>query len=201
MNIKDFFTNFFEERILTRDYEFNAELENHYIGNQDIYRLRYINFHRINEYFERFNPCNIGVIDFYFAPFKFPIGMSREEGFKVLSYLTDNIERILNINPSYTSVKKLDEAIDLERLAFRRVNIDVPNSLDKVLDLYTVDGRILLFKRSEFYSRYFEWYTTGITFQEVKDIYNRIGIDFYDLRILDSEENQSRSLKLENRQP
>ena len=34
-----------------RDYEFEATLEDHPIGNQNIYRLYYVNFHRIGESF------------------------------------------------------------------------------------------------------------------------------------------------------
>ena len=55
----------------SRDYEFNGVFENHPIGNQDTYRLYYVDYHRINEY----NGCdknNIGVIDYPLKPFKFP---------------------------------------------------------------------------------------------------------------------------------
>ena len=31
-----------------KDYEFNADLEDHQIKDQNIYRLYYINYHRIN---------------------------------------------------------------------------------------------------------------------------------------------------------
>ena len=32
-----------------RDYEFDAELENHPLGNQNVYRLHYINYYTIGK--------------------------------------------------------------------------------------------------------------------------------------------------------
>ena len=74
-----------------RGYEFDAEFEDHPVGEGDIYRLYYVNYHRIREYPGRADD-NIGVINWHGKPFKMPAGMSREDGFKVLSYLTDFIE-------------------------------------------------------------------------------------------------------------
>lgn len=39
-------------------------------------------------------------------------------------------------------------------------------------------GRVLLFKQSKQYKKYFEWYTEGVTFKKVKEIYSKSGIDF-----------------------
>lgn len=77
---------------VSRDYEFDTELEDHQLGNQSIYRLYYINYHRIGEYQGR-TDNNVGEINWPFQPFMFPEGMSRKDGFKVLSYLTDFIEK------------------------------------------------------------------------------------------------------------
>ena len=38
-------------------------------------------------------------------------------------------------------------------------------------------GDLKLFKRTNLYNRYFEWFTSGITRDEVKDIYSQIGMD------------------------
>jgi len=43
-NLKNKISNYKE---LNRDFEFYADLDNHTLGNQNIYRLRYINYHRI----------------------------------------------------------------------------------------------------------------------------------------------------------
>lgn len=185
--MKEYLDNLIKYEPINRDYEFDANLENHPIGNQNIYRLYYINYHRINEVCSK-DSNNIGVIDIPYKPFMLPKNMNREDGFKVLSYLTDYIERVLELEPfSWESVKILNQVIDLERLGFTRVNIDGNSNLDSILDLYTVSGRLLLFKKSKHYSRYFEWYTKGVTFEEVKSIYESIGIEFYDLNVVEKE--------------
>ncbi len=164
-----------------RDYEFETELEEHQIGNQNIYRLHYIDYHRIGEYRGR-TDNNVGVIDWAFKPFMLPEEMSREDGFKVLSYLTDFIEKQQNLRPcSHKSVSTLNSVLDLERLGFKRVNTNINDS--EIIDLFTVTGRLLLFKNSRYYQKYFEWYTEGITLDEIKEIYSKCGIEFYDLSL------------------
>ncbi len=181
--------------LINRKYEFEAELKDHPLGNQDIYRLYYINYHRIGESYEpRFN--NVGVIDWPYEPFMLPDGMSREDAFKVLSYLTDFIERRLNLEPcSPKSVSILDNVLNLERLGFKRVYTSLDSDFDNVIDLFTITGRLQLFKRSKHYKKYFEWYTQGITFDEVKQIYDKCGIEFYDLEDEDIVPESSKSLK------
>ena len=79
-------------------------------GNQKYYRLHYINYHNINCDSER-----RGMIDWTYKPFELPDGMSREEGFKVLSYLTDYIEkRDAVYEVSWKSFGTLDKVIGLE---------------------------------------------------------------------------------------
>ena len=169
-----------------KEYEFDAEFEDHPIGNQKIYRLHYVQYHRAGE------THFVGVINWPFEPFTFPEGMSREDGFKVLSYLTDYIEKELCLEPcSYQSVMALNDVLNLKRLGFQRIDKNQVNEED-VLSLYTVDGRQLLFKKSKHYEKYFEWYREGITFDEVKSIYEKCHIDFYDLvRIPNQEENDN----------
>lgn len=167
--------------MFNRDYEFETNLEDHHIGDQEIYRLYYINYYRIGEGYG-YTSNNIGVTDWPLKPFLLPVGMSREEAFKVLSYLTDFIEKTLNLEPcSQKSVMQLDEVLNLERLGFRRLNMSFENDSEEIINLFTVAGRQLLFKNSKYYKMYFEWYTEGVTFEEVKEIYSRCGIQFYDL--------------------
>lgn len=173
----------------SRDYEFNGVFENHPIGDQDTYRLYYVDYHRINEY----NGCdqnNIGMIDYPLKPFKFPEGMSREDGFKVLSYLTDDIEKQPDVGPySLKAVRTLDKVLDLERFGFTRVE---EKDEDKILNLFTVTGRLLLFQKSKLYPKYFEWYTEGVSRREVQKIYADLGLEFKDVVWTDEEEAKTK---------
>jgi len=178
--IKEYIDNLLEYTPINLDYEFDADLESHNMGNQNIYRLYYIDYRRCGGYYLKDN--NIHMTDWPFKPFILPKKMNREDAFKVLSYLTDYIEKTLNLREcSYESVRILNDLLDLDRLGFIKLNIDANRNLDKIIDLYTVAGRILLFKKSEHYPRYVEWYTEGVTFEEVKEIYEKIGIEFYDI--------------------
>lgn len=194
----------FKEKLLqlnipiSRDFEFDAELEDHPIGNQNIYRLYYINYHRIGEgYGHRKN--NIGIINWRFNPFILPKEMTREEGFKVLSYLTDFIEKREDTEPcSFKSVSTLDGVLNLERFGFTRVE---EKDESKILNLFTVDGRLLLFKRSNLYSKYFEWYVENVTKEEVESIYAKHNMEFRDIVWLDNpkEKTYTKILKQKNK--
>lgn len=173
----------------SRDYEFNGVFEDHPIGNQDTYRLYYVNYHRINEY-EGCDHNNIGMIDYPLSPFKMPEGMSREDGFKVLSYLTDDIEKQPDVGPySLKAVRTLDKVLDLERFGFTRVE---ETDEDKILNLFTVTGRLLLFQKSNLYPKYFEWYTEGVSRREVQRIYANLGLEFKDVVWADEEEAKTK---------
>lgn len=163
--------------------DFNVELLDHELGNQKYYRLHYINYHNINR-----EPG--GMIDWLYKPFELPNGMSREDGFKVLSYLTDFIEKRDDVDEaSWKSVGTLDGVIDLERFGFKRLNF-VP-SKEEVIDLFTVSGRIRRFKESEYYSTYFNWYTPNIAKEEVEKIYQKCGLVFSDIVWLDNPSKDS----------
>ena len=135
MNTKEKLIEFKEKLLqlnipISKDFEFDAELEDHPIGNQNIYRLYYINYHRIGEgYGHRKN--NIGIINWRFNPFILPKEMTREEGFKVLSYLTDFIEKREDTEPcSFKSVSTLDGVLNLERFGFTRVEEKDESKMD-----------------------------------------------------------------------
>ena len=179
-----------------RDYEFEAELEDHPLGNQNIYRLHYINYHKFGESYGQ-QGKNVGVVDWPFKPFVLPNEMNREDSFKVLSYLTDFIETQLNLEPySHKSVSILDDILNLERLGLRKLDVSLDTASADIIDLFTVSGRLQLFKNSSLYQKYFEWYIEGVVLDEVKNIYNKCGIEFYDLvNINDSFENTQLIMK------
>lgn len=194
MKLKDklieFKNNLLSIEPLNRDFEFEANLEDHPISDQKIYRLYFVNYHRIREYEGR-QDNNIGIIDWPCKPFMLPIGMTREEGFKVLSYLTDFIEKRNDVEEcSLKSVRTLDGVLDLERFGFKRVDETDEN---KILNLFTVSGRLLLFKKSELYNKYFEWYIENVTLEEVISIYSKYNMEFKDIVWLDSQKDKAYS--------
>lgn len=188
MNLKEKLLEF-KKRLLvnelpvSRDFEFDATFENHPIGNQDIYRLYFVDYHRINEYAGR-QDNNIGRITWPCNTFRFPEEMSREEGFKVLSYLVDCTEKLDATKPwFYKSSRALDGVFCLERFGFKTVK---EKDEDKILNLFIVSGRLLLFKNSELYSKYFNWYVENVTLEEVISIYAKHNIDFRDIEWFDN---------------
>ena len=149
--IKTFFKELEEgvEDYLNAEEDFDATFEDHEPGNQKFYRLHYMNYHNINR-----DPNRRGEIDSTYKPFELPKGMTREEAFKVLSYLTDFIEKRPEVyEASWKSVATLDSVLNLERFGFKRLEFK-PND-DEILDLFTIDGRIKRFKSSKYYSKYF----------------------------------------------
>ena len=114
-----------------------------------------------------------------------PENMMKEDAFKVLSYLTDYLEKNYNLEEcSFQSVKLLNDFLNIPRFGFKKVNED---NDEKIINLYTVVGRIGLFKKSKYYSSYFEWYQENVSLDEVKEIYQKIGLDFTDV-IISSQE-------------
>lgn len=174
--------------------EFNAKLRNHYVGKENIYRLGFVWHYRFN------HGKSLGSTEWFGKPFMLPQGMSRNEGFKVLSYLTDFIEKEESYEPcSFQSVIALENILDLEQLGFRRVKDN--DMMIKVIDLFTVYGRKLYFKLSPYYHKYFEWYTENVTLEEVKNIYAKYGIEFKDIVWNDkkNEIKQAKVLKHDNK--
>ena len=181
---------------VNKDFEFDAVFEDHPIGNQNIYRLYYVDYHRIGQCYGMKNN-NIGIINWNFEPFMFPNGMTREEGFKVLSYFTDVIEKKEDIDVgSFKSVKTLDENIALGRIGFTKVK---ENDENKILNLFTVSGRVLLFKKSDLYQKYFEWYSENVTLNEVKEIYTKYNMEFKDVLFPEDKKVYIKTLKKDNK--
>lgn len=130
------------------------------------------------------------------SPFILPEGMTIEDANKVISYLSEKVEKENNIEPcTEKSVVMVSDI--LEQYGFQKVdNIESGHfhSVDKydpfrkigsflpvcqkvagVVDLFTVSGDLKLFHHSSFDSRYFDWFTPRVSKQEVDEIYNNIG--------------------------
>ena len=118
--------------IKNRNYEFKAELENHPLGEQNIYRFYFIEYHRIGENYGM-GPDNVGVFNAPFKPFMLPGNMSRADAFKILSYFNDYVANNYELKGvSYKSVSALDSLLDIPSLGFRRININLDKDSDFV---------------------------------------------------------------------
>ena len=159
--------------------------------DKKIYRLRYINYHNIGK---SYGMDMKGLFDWSGKPFFLPNEMSSEDAFKVLSYLTDFIEKSSDIEEcSLKSVKTLSNIlIELDRFGF--TSPASPVNEKNVIDLFTVSG-FNRFKKSEYYDKYFEWYTPNVTKEEVEKIYLKRGLEFKDIVWLDTIDENSQLYK------
>ena len=130
------------------------------------------------------------------SPFRLPNGMTFEDAFKVVSYLSDKVETENELNPaSEESVVMVSQMLD--KYGFSRVEgeekgpyhaiceyrpfykikpaFPVGEKIEGVVDLFTVGGDFKIFKKTDLYDRYFDWYIEGISQQEIADIYKNIG--------------------------
>lgn len=178
MNLKEHLVSFRNKltAIMTNN-DFDELWKKHPIEEHNIYRLHYVEYYKIGEGY--LDKPRIGRTQYMGKPFRFPKGMTREEGFRVLSYLTDFIEKDDNIEEcSLKSMKTLDEVLSISRLGFVRSE---EKDERKILNLFAVAGRVSYFEKSSLYQQYFEWYSEGVTTEEVSKIYAKCGIEFYDL--------------------
>lgn len=133
-------------------------------------------------------------------PYIIPQGMTLEQACKVISYLSEKIEGEKQLEPACPKSLRLTSE-ELSKYGFSKVDgywsgynsstsydysraIDLPTPMQFAfnkgslsIDLFSVGGDFELFKQTKLYNRYFEWFTSGITEEEVKNIYNKIGIN------------------------
>ncbi len=161
-------------------------------------RLYYVALERFSRYGEM-TKSKVGQTYGISSPFRLPRDMSIEDACKVVSYLSEKVERENNLEPaSEKSVAMVSN--ELTKYGFERVEskehghyhavseyipfhnirakcFPICEKIDGVVDLFTVDGDVKLFKKSDLHDRYFDWFTAGISKDEVIDIYDQIGID------------------------
>ena len=143
----------------------NLHFQNHELGNQNMYRLHYLEF---------YDETKFGCTDFVFRPFYLPENMGRVDAFKVLSYLKGEIEKYPNMRK--VSVHYLDMYLDTQELGFKRV--EGPINENGVIDLFFIAGKKELFEKSEYYNKYYDWYIPNIKKEEVVAIYESINKTF-----------------------
>lgn len=133
------------------------------------------------------------------SPFRLPNGMTFEDAFKVVSYLSDKVETENNLEPACErSVIMVSQLLDKygfskvegeEKGHFHAISPYVPFSkistaflagerIDGVVDLFTVGGNFKIFKKTDMHKRYFDWYSKGVTAEQVQDIYKDIRKEF-----------------------
>lgn len=131
------------------------------------------------------------------SPFRLPIDMTVEDACKVISYLSEKVEKEYDFEPASQSsvamVSKLLEKYGFDKVeghvhgyshaiqeyhAQRRINVTSGHphkeKVDGIVDLFTVGGDFKLFKKSNLNDRYFNWFTEGVTREEVEKIYEKI---------------------------
>ena len=129
------------------------------------------------------------------SPFRLPDEMSIEDACKVVSYLSNMVETDNEIEPaSEKSVIAVSNI--LENYGFRKVEgkekghyhsisayepfrkikstFAAGAEIEGVVDLFTVGGDFRVFNRSDMHDRYFDWYTSSVTKQDVENIYKNI---------------------------
>lgn len=120
--------------------------------------------------------------DFVARKFVLPEGMSVEDAFKVLSYLAEYVEKKYDLEEcSATSVQCMDRL--LEKFYFTHIEPEGETPFrfkhtnnTPCTHLFTVNGRFSYFKRSYYAEHYFEWFTEGVTRDEVDEIYAALGL-------------------------
>ncbi|MFQ6752162.1 MAG: hypothetical protein ACLRFL_01170 [Clostridia bacterium] len=160
-------------------------------------RLYYVAFNKFNRYGTGYT--YVGQTFGISSPFRLPRDMSIEDACKVVSYLSEKVEKENDLEPaSEKSVAMVSNVLTKygferveskehghyhavsEYIPFHKVRgacFPVCEKIDGVVDLFSVGGDFKLFKRSDLHDRYFNWFTAGISNDEVKDIYDQIGID------------------------
>lgn len=128
------------------------------------------------------------------SPFKLPKGMTVQDACKVVSYLSDLVEKRNNLEPaceqSVILVSHMLEDYGFKKIETKskgrfhsvsyydsqRISTELSpcKKIEGVVDLFSVDGNFDIFKKSDLSDRYFEWYTEGVTNQEVANIYKNI---------------------------
>ncbi len=162
-----------------------VEFSNLFKDNRNIYRLHYVKFGGDKD------------ISFPYIPFMLPENMTREEAFLVISYLNEQIEKDFDFyRGQWCGVTRTNNM--LEQYHFKLLPKDMVDGYD-VITLYTVDGDFERFKGSKFYQDYFEWFTSGVSDDCVKGIYERCGLEFLPYQFSNKAYDNPNEVKVKKR--
>lgn len=145
------------KKIITK----NDVIENKYVGKK-AYRLHYLYFSN-----QTIREMHDWCCDTFIGPENF----SEDDMFKVISYVFDNADWETG---SYNCCANTTST--LSEMGFTIIN---NKNEYKVIDLFSVISTDYghMFKRSEYYKDYFEWYQNEITKEIVEDIYIKHNMD------------------------
>ena len=131
-----------------------------------------------------------------------PSRMTIEDACKVVSYISEKVEKDCNLEPACLESVAITSRI-LKKLGFNASDsyesghfhtvsenkplrkIYLSNNINGVTDLFTVGGNLKLFNKSDMNERYFEWFTEGVTKEEITEIYKSIGGEFWLDEVID----------------
>ena len=155
--------------------------------------LRYVELKPINKHLDKNK--QLSKTFFQSETFNLPDNMSFDDACKVISYLSEQVEREQALSP--TSLQSIDEVRKLlpkygfkeitKRTLFRSYSVDTYSDCPQIeefdreddagiIPIYTLGGDLRLFYRSKLYNSYFNWYTTNVEKEELRQIYSNINI-------------------------
>lgn len=102
----------------------------------------------------------------------FPCEISREDSFKLLSFVIDETRRKAKKEESFIdSLIKVDKV--LPSLGFTKVPF---GSFSRPVDLFIIEGDKRCFTHTKDYQRYFDWYKENISKEEAEEIFDKMQI-------------------------
>jgi len=145
-------------------------------SNEKYFRLVHIDTSFLND---NNNSCG-----YVFECFKLPDGMKKEQAFLVISHLMETVEQGLGFEPGdFSAVVGVD--LLLESYGFNRdCYFEEARSS---ADLCTVVGK----KINNFPSIASNWFTSGVTEDDVLEIYDRCGVSYPQKGIVRSRVNKN----------
>ena len=197
-----------EESLQDRDVSILAAAD--YTKKIPTLRLFYVALEKFTQYGT--DELKIGQTYGISSPFRLPHNMSMEDACKVVSYLSDKVEKENNLESacekSVTMVSNILENYGFRKeeikekghyhsvsecVPFCKIQTSVPatEEIEGVVDLFTVSGDFKIFKKTDLHDRYFDWYNEGISKQEIIDIYKRIGQEHWLPSNINSEYEKS----------
>ena len=155
----------------------------------DKIRLVYVGYEKFNAY-DGF--AKLGETGCYSFPFYLPTGINLEDSCKIISYLSEKVEKELNLEPASQKSVMAVSGI-LEDYGFEKIDHYKPNRyhstsfytptmsinstgykhIPGIVDLITYGGQEKHFEKSTHGENYFDWFTENVSKNEIFDIYEK----------------------------